>query len=276
MPGRLSRRVPARGSLALPLAGALAGCSSAGRRHRVARATRSDHLLVRAARQPTGGRRVQPYAETGSGLDFQQLPSGGQGGYAKLSNAARAGKRPGRGHHRVPASARLRHRRRRPRHHRAGQRPAPGAAAAERMGAHHVRRPGLHRSARCRTDGHALSHGPVRPIRARVPRTWTSSPFWLARSGAGLRAAAAAFPTDAVSSSPRTRGRRRPLVRHRRRGVERLADRRADPPGRGVLQRLIDEDLLFANAVDASNSTPRSAKGSSWLGSPARGRPARR
>ena len=49
---------------------------------------------------------------------FQQIPSGGQGGYAKLSNAARAGNAPDIATIEYPQVPGLRHRRRRPRHHR--------------------------------------------------------------------------------------------------------------------------------------------------------------
>ena len=94
MPGRLSRRSLLAGSLALPLAGALAGCSSAGRRTSSgasgpARITfwsalRGSQQVVDAFNRTQNRIRV----------DFQQLPTGAQGGYAKLSNAARAGNAP--------------------------------------------------------------------------------------------------------------------------------------------------------------------------------------
>ena len=94
MPGRLSRRSLLAGCLAVPLAAAAGGCSSAGARASSGAggpvritfwsALRGSQQVVDAFNRTQNRIRV----------DFQQVPSGLQGGYAKLSNAARAGNAP--------------------------------------------------------------------------------------------------------------------------------------------------------------------------------------
>jgi multiple sugar transport system substrate-binding protein len=94
MPGRLSRRSLLAGCLAVPLAAAAGGCSSAGARASSGAggpvritfwsALRGSQQVVNAFNRTQSRIRV----------DFQQVPSGLQGGYAKLSNAARAGNAP--------------------------------------------------------------------------------------------------------------------------------------------------------------------------------------
>jgi multiple sugar transport system substrate-binding protein len=90
MPGRLSRRSLLAASVALPLAGLGSGCaraegptSSGGGRVRLTfwSALRGSKQVVDAFNRSQD--RIQ--------VVFQQIPSGDQGGYAKLSNAARAG-----------------------------------------------------------------------------------------------------------------------------------------------------------------------------------------
>ncbi|MEU8349441.1 extracellular solute-binding protein, partial [Streptomyces sp. NPDC048845] len=99
MHGRLSRRSVLAATAALPLA-ATAACTGGGEDN------------TPAARGGSGGRRpvrvtfwsalrgsqevVDAFNSTHDRVqvDFQQIPSGGQGGYAKLSNAARAGNAP--------------------------------------------------------------------------------------------------------------------------------------------------------------------------------------
>ncbi|HEX4356641.1 MAG TPA: extracellular solute-binding protein [Pseudonocardia sp.] len=93
MPGRLSRRSLLAATVALPLVGLGSGCarpaglaSSAGGRVRITfwSALRGSKQVVDAFN------RAQDRIE----VVFQQIPSGDQGGYAKLSNAARAGNAP--------------------------------------------------------------------------------------------------------------------------------------------------------------------------------------
>ncbi|MFI6209049.1 ABC transporter substrate-binding protein [Streptomyces sp. NPDC051041] len=95
MPGRRSRRSVLAAMAAVPLSGAVSACSagrdgrSRGSRSRTTRITfwsalRGSQEVVDAFNRTHD--RIQ--------VDFQQIPSGGQGGYAKLSNAARAGNAP--------------------------------------------------------------------------------------------------------------------------------------------------------------------------------------
>lgn len=97
MPGRPPRRSVLAAMAAAPLTGALGACSggadapsrSTARARRAARTTfwsalRGSQEVVDAFNRTHD--RVQ--------VDFQQVPSGAQGGYAKLSNAARAGNAP--------------------------------------------------------------------------------------------------------------------------------------------------------------------------------------
>jgi multiple sugar transport system substrate-binding protein len=91
MPGRLSRRSLLAGCLAVPLAAAAGGCSSAGARASGGPVRITFWSALRGSQQV-----VNAFNRTQSRIrvDFQQIPSGGQGGYAKLSNAARAGNAP--------------------------------------------------------------------------------------------------------------------------------------------------------------------------------------
>ncbi|MFE1585019.1 ABC transporter substrate-binding protein [Streptomyces sp. NPDC059402] len=94
MPGRPSRRSVLAAMTALPLTGAVSACSggngaSSARTGSTTRITfwsalRGSQEVVDAFNRTH--RNVQ--------VEFQQIPSGGQGGYAKLSNAARAGNAP--------------------------------------------------------------------------------------------------------------------------------------------------------------------------------------
>ncbi|MDN3255699.1 MULTISPECIES: ABC transporter substrate-binding protein [Streptomyces] len=94
MPGRPSRRSVLAAMAAVPLTGAVSACSggngaSSARTGTTTRITfwsalRGSQEVVDAFNRTH--RTVQ--------VDFQQIPSGGQGGYAKLSNAARAGNAP--------------------------------------------------------------------------------------------------------------------------------------------------------------------------------------
>ncbi|MEV0977561.1 sugar ABC transporter substrate-binding protein [Streptomyces sp. NPDC049915] len=97
MPGRPSRRPTRRSVLAAltaaPLAAGVSACSGAGdARSRSSTVTRITFWsALRGSKEVVDAfnrthRTVQ--------VDFQQIPSGGQGGYAKLSNAARAGNAP--------------------------------------------------------------------------------------------------------------------------------------------------------------------------------------
>ncbi|MFI2428573.1 ABC transporter substrate-binding protein [Streptomyces sp. NPDC018955] len=94
MPGRPSRRSVLAATAAVPLTGAVSACSggngaSSARTGSTTRITfwsalRGSQEVVDAFNRTH--RTVQ--------VEFQQIPSGGQGGYAKLSNAARAGNAP--------------------------------------------------------------------------------------------------------------------------------------------------------------------------------------
>ncbi|CAL9354726.1 hypothetical protein SUDANB176_00547 [Streptomyces sp. enrichment culture] len=97
MPGRHPRRSVLAAMAAAPLTGALGACSggadapsrstaSGGKATRITfwSALRGSQEVVDAFNRTHD--RIQ--------VDFQQIPSGGQGGYAKLSNAARAGNAP--------------------------------------------------------------------------------------------------------------------------------------------------------------------------------------
>ncbi|MEV0322899.1 ABC transporter substrate-binding protein [Streptomyces sp. NPDC050658] len=94
MPGRPSRRSLLAVTAVVPAAGALSACSgSNGRTSRTKGGTtritfwsalRGSQEVVDAFNKSHD--RIQ--------VDFQQIPSGAQGGYAKLSNAARAGNAP--------------------------------------------------------------------------------------------------------------------------------------------------------------------------------------
>ncbi|MDQ0772013.1 multiple sugar transport system substrate-binding protein [Streptomyces aurantiacus] len=94
MPGRPDRRSVLAAMAAVPLTGAASACSGdngassagTGRTTRITfwSALRGSQEVVDAFNRTHDKVRV----------DFQQIPSGGQGGYAKLSNAARAGNAP--------------------------------------------------------------------------------------------------------------------------------------------------------------------------------------
>ncbi|PSM42474.1 sugar ABC transporter substrate-binding protein [Streptomyces dioscori] len=94
MPGRPDRRSVLAAMAAVPLTGAVGACSggngasSAG----TGRTTRITFWSALRGSQEV----VDAFNRTHKSVqvDFQQIPSGGQGGYAKLSNAARAGNAP--------------------------------------------------------------------------------------------------------------------------------------------------------------------------------------
>lgn len=103
MPGRQSRRSVLATIAALPLTGALSACSSSDGASRSGStsnaistgAKRATHITFWSALR--GSQQVvDAFNRTHDRIqvDFQQIPSGGQGGYAKLSNAARAGNAP--------------------------------------------------------------------------------------------------------------------------------------------------------------------------------------
>ncbi|GAA1710872.1 sugar ABC transporter substrate-binding protein [Fodinicola feengrottensis] len=88
MPGRLTRRSLLTASLALPLA----ACAQAG-----GTASRSGPTKITFWSALRGSKQVvDAFNRTQNKIQvvFQQIPSGDQGGYAKLSNAARAGNAP--------------------------------------------------------------------------------------------------------------------------------------------------------------------------------------
>ncbi|WP_243795233.1 ABC transporter substrate-binding protein [Saccharopolyspora gloriosae] len=89
MPGLPSRRHVLAAGLAVPISGALAACGGArapGGRTRITfwSALRGSEQVVAAFNRSQ--RRIE--------VVFEQIPTGSQGGYAKLSNAARAGNAP--------------------------------------------------------------------------------------------------------------------------------------------------------------------------------------
>ncbi|MBA2946059.1 ABC transporter substrate-binding protein [Streptomyces himalayensis] len=95
MPGRQSRRSVLAAITALPLTGAVGACSTSdgnGRSRSTSRTTRITFWSALRGSQEV----VDAFNRTHDRIqvDFQQIPSGGQGGYAKLSNAARAGNAP--------------------------------------------------------------------------------------------------------------------------------------------------------------------------------------
>ncbi|MDQ0792623.1 ABC transporter substrate-binding protein [Streptomyces sp. B1I3] len=112
MPDRQSRRSVLATIAALPLTGALSACSGGGgtrsgstsstgttgstsRTGRTGRTGRKKRVTFWSALR--GSQEVVDAFNRGHDtiqVDFQQVPSGGQGGYAKLSNAARAGNAP--------------------------------------------------------------------------------------------------------------------------------------------------------------------------------------
>jgi len=93
MPGRLSRRSLLAASLALPLVGLGGGCARSGSQasNTGGRVRITFWSALRGSRQV-----VDAFNRTQDRIQvvFQQIPSGDQGGYAKLSNAARAGNAP--------------------------------------------------------------------------------------------------------------------------------------------------------------------------------------
>ncbi|CAL9339639.1 hypothetical protein SUDANB6_00243 [Streptomyces sp. enrichment culture] len=94
MPGRHSRRSVLAATAAVPLSGAVSACSGTdgGRSRGGGRTTRITFWSALRGSQEV----VDAFNRTHDRIqvDFQQVPSGGQGGYAKLSNAARAGNAP--------------------------------------------------------------------------------------------------------------------------------------------------------------------------------------
>ncbi|MFV0132158.1 ABC transporter substrate-binding protein [Streptomyces sp. HMX87] len=94
MPGRHSRRSVLAAMAAVPLTGAVSACSADGdkRSRSTSRTTRITFWSALRGSQEV----VDAFNRTHDRVqvDFQQIPSGGQGGYAKLSNAARAGNAP--------------------------------------------------------------------------------------------------------------------------------------------------------------------------------------
>lgn len=110
MPDRQSRRSVLATIASLPLAGALSACSGGGASGQSTSSTDTTSSTSSTGSTGKGGKvRITFWsALRGSQevvdafnrghrtieVEFQQIPSGGQGGYAKLSNAARAGNAP--------------------------------------------------------------------------------------------------------------------------------------------------------------------------------------
>ncbi|MEV7871608.1 sugar ABC transporter substrate-binding protein [Streptomyces sp. NPDC088124] len=101
MPGRQSRRSVLATIAALPLTGALGACTGGGADTRSGSASttstsgKATHITFWSALR--GSQEVvDAFNKTHDTIqvDFQQIPSGDAGGYAKLSNAARAGNAP--------------------------------------------------------------------------------------------------------------------------------------------------------------------------------------
>lgn len=94
MPGRQSRRSVLAAMASLPLAGAaVSGCGGGTKRtHGGGRTTRVTFWSALRGSQEV----VAEFNRTHRSIqvEFQQIPAGGQGGYAKLSSAARAGNAP--------------------------------------------------------------------------------------------------------------------------------------------------------------------------------------
>ncbi|MFJ6567785.1 ABC transporter substrate-binding protein [Streptomyces sp. NPDC091292] len=92
MSGRPSRRSLLAASAALPLTGALSACGGSGGAVRTGKATRLTFWSALRGSQQV----VDEFNRTHDRIhvDFNQIPGGDQGGYAKLSNAARAGNAP--------------------------------------------------------------------------------------------------------------------------------------------------------------------------------------
>jgi multiple sugar transport system substrate-binding protein len=93
MPGRPSRRSVLAATAAVPLSGAVSACSGSSD----ARVSSTGKTVITFWSALRGSQEVvDAFNKTHDRIqvDFQQIPSGGQGGYAKLSNAARAGNSP--------------------------------------------------------------------------------------------------------------------------------------------------------------------------------------
>ncbi|MGW1029384.1 ABC transporter substrate-binding protein [Streptomyces sp. NPDC002577] len=95
MPGRHSRRSVLAAITALPLTGAVGACSG-GSESRRSRSTSTTTRITFWSALRGSQEVVDAFNRTHDHIqvDFQQIPSGNQGGYAKLSNAARAGNAP--------------------------------------------------------------------------------------------------------------------------------------------------------------------------------------
>ncbi|MCI3274443.1 ABC transporter substrate-binding protein [Streptomyces cylindrosporus] len=93
MPGRQSRRSVLAAMAALPLAGAVSAC---GKGASTASGTGGTTRITFWSALRGSQEVVDEFNRTHDRIqvDFQQIPSGNQGGYAKLSNAARAGNAP--------------------------------------------------------------------------------------------------------------------------------------------------------------------------------------
>ncbi|MEU9343431.1 sugar ABC transporter substrate-binding protein [Streptomyces sp. NPDC048278] len=100
MPGRQSRRSVLAAITALPLSGALSACSgndSASARSGSSKSGTKATTTITFWSALRGSQQVvDAFNKTHDHLrvDFEQIPSGAQGGYLKLSNAARAGNAP--------------------------------------------------------------------------------------------------------------------------------------------------------------------------------------
>ena len=185
MPGRQSRRSVLASIAALPLTGALSACSSSDGASKSGSTSKTSTISSKGAKRAThitfwsalrGSQEVvDAFNRTHDRIqvDFEQIPSGDQGGYAKLSNAARAGNAPDVAtieYPQVPGYA------------------IDGVARditdligdglrakllPQALGPDHLRRAHLQRAVGRRADGDALPHRPVPASTASTcPRTW--------------------------------------------------------------------------------------------------------
>ena len=259
MPGRraapqqpaLSRRSLVTALAALPAGGALGGCGRRGTTSRGGPTRITFWSALRGSREVVDAfNRTHRHIQ----VDFQQIPSGGQGGYAKLSNAARAGN--------APDVATLEYPQ------------VPGFAIdgvcrdLADLVDEELRRRVLPQSLGLTTfDGHLFSipldvepmlmHYRVdlfRRYRLEVPRTWEEfeeTARQVRRRAPGRRLAV--FPTDGGTQFAAWAWQAGAQWFDIRDGAWNVS--LADAPTRRVAaywQRLIDEDLVFVNAVEGS------------------------
>ena len=293
MPGRQSRRSVLATIAALPLTGALSACGGGGGDTRSGGTSSTGRTVSSRTGRKTritfwsalrGSQEVVDAFNRGHDTHPGRFPAdplgGAQGGYAKLSNAARAGN--------APDIATLEYPQ------------VPGFAidgvcrditdlvgdglrretAAAGAGADHLREAGVQRPARRGADGAALPHRPLRAVRAgRPPHLGRVRGRGQDRTRQGGDRRMALFPTDGDTHARRVRvAGRAPSGSTPAGGAWNVS--LADAPTRRVAaywQRLIDEDLVFMNAVESRHERRRRSA-TAWCsaGSAARGTRARR